>query len=88
MAVTRCPQCLQDALVQDQIALLHLRCFSCGCIVIPATGGPLFGCESCGRKRCGLRSRGVAIAHCNRWQSRYRRELEEEPELFEDDRCA
>lgn len=68
--MTRCPQCLSDALVTDAIALLHLRCQTCGCIVIPSTGGPLFGCETCARRGCPFKRAGVGVAHCKHWRSR------------------
>jgi hypothetical protein len=80
--VTRCPQCLADSLVQDVVCLLHLRCRACGCVVVPSSGGPLFGCETCGRKACQFRAAGVGVAHCKRWKSKVRRVEVEDPDLF------
>lgn len=82
--ISQCPQCLQYAMGQDPIALLHLRCGACGCIVIPSTGGPLFSCATCGRKRCPFRQAGVGLAHCKRWRSKVVRPAVDEPELFEE----
>lgn len=90
-----CPRCYSE-LVQDTINPLHLRCVACerrsardgipgqATIVILGTGGPRYGCETCGRRLCSLRQADSSLADCPLWR-RKRVRPAEQPGLFDGD---
>lgn len=85
MGMTRCPQCLNDSLIQDCVNLLHPRCSrqDCECIVIPGTAGPKRNCETCGRRKCQFRAAGASFADCGKWLRKLVRKSVFEPDLFD-----
>lgn len=80
--VVVCPFCLSESLGPDVVALHQLRCYRCGCVVVPP-GTPVGDFRTCARLSC--RWRGQCPASCQRWKARKREGGARDADLFSDD---